>query len=45
MRPIETLLLVANVLAVFALIALRPRVLRWVRHWTPITVLIASAFG
>jgi predicted dienelactone hydrolase len=43
MRPIETLLLTANVLTFFVLVVPRPRVGRWMRHLAPIAVLIAVA--
>src|SRR5215216_5392613 len=43
MRPIETLLLVANLLAFFVLAVPLPRAVRWMRHLAPIALPIAGA--
>lgn len=41
MRPIETLLFPANLLAFFVLTLPLPSAVFWMRHWVPIAVLIA----
>src|SRR5215216_6354567 len=43
MRPIETVLLLANLLAFFVLAVPRLRAERWTRHLAPIALLIAGA--
>ncbi len=43
MRPIETLLSLANLLAFFVLAIPLPRAVFWLRYWIPIALLIAVA--
>ena len=43
MRPIESVLLLANLLAFFVLAVRLPRAVRWVRHLAPIALPIAGA--
>ncbi len=43
MRLIETLLLLANLLALFVLTVPLPRAMRWMHYWVPIALLIAVA--
>ena len=43
MRPIESILLLANLLTFIALAVPLPRAVSWMRHFAPITLLIAFA--
>ena len=43
MRPIETLLLLANLLAFSGLLLPLPRALQWMRHSAPVALLAAGA--
>ena len=43
MRPFETLLLLANLLAFAGLVLPPPRAMRWLRHSTPVALLAAGA--
>ncbi len=43
MRPVETLLLIANLLTFFVLAVPLPRAMRWMRYWAPIALVIAVA--
>src|SRR5215216_4617773 len=43
MRPLETLLLVANLLTFFVFAVPLPRAVRWLRHLAPIALAIAVA--
>ncbi len=42
MRPIETLLFLANLLTFFVLVSPLPRAVRWMRYLAPITLLVAA---
>lgn len=43
MRPIETLMVLANALTLFALAVPLPHALHWMRHLAPVVLLIAAA--